>query len=687
MGARTIASGLDYSLKVRSPGPTVQNDDLLVVFVMGRYASIRGLVPTASGWTSSALRVTTTHDDAPMLGVYTRRLTTADRYKTWYWGAAGSQKDCLTGYLLIRDAGNVTHVQTHSTYALTLGTTLYSRTKEVTVYQPGLRLNAFGGRANVANYVITPPSGGKSWLAVNGHAFGSRVALTLHDRPIPYAGVSPEDKGSWGSINQWWDVNCVVIVGDKAAPPFAPTLLEPASKVNFTEPVKFHWAHEDVNDPNREARRGESWNPDQQRYALRRKNGTTTQWWNRSTGSWSSAEVRNLSSDSVLTFSPGTWSNGIAYEWAVSTTDQTGLHSPYKTATVTGDSGPAVAITSPPASVTDTTRPEVVWTMTDADGDPQTAWKVAWYTPTLAPVAEQVGFGSSTRSWLLPEALTPGSTYRLYVWAQSKGVWSSPATRTVTIDVDPPSQPSVLLDVQPTRAAVDVRVGAADTDGTPYGVGPYGAGPYGGGDPDALPKHAEVQRSDDGGVTWTYLSEVLTFPGGDTSTVLSDYAAPEGQEVLYRARIVAELVGGGEVTGAWSIPFAATLNVSGWFLTPLLMPEQGRPVWVSGDPAWSFDTGGRARTILGARHPAVVSGTARARRGTLQLYTRTAAEREALYAILKPGVPLKLRRPPEDVTDRGQSWTLEVVNDLRETRPLVGRFPYRTITADVVEVG
>lgn len=121
---------------------------------------------------------------------------------------------------------------------------------------------------------------------------------------------------------------------------------------------------------------------------------------------------------------------------------------------------PTVTITLPGASVTDTTRPAVTWTFSDAEGDAQEAYQVYVYTDaattalgftigqTTGLVASSgVVVSSSSRSWTPTTDLTTGVAYRVYVRARQNwwtgDHWSAWVNTAFTITLDLPAPPTL----------------------------------------------------------------------------------------------------------------------------------------------------------------------------------------------------------------------------------------------------
>jgi len=170
----------------------------------------------------------------------------------------------------------------------------------------------------------------------------------------------------------WSDWNLTSLVIDR--PPNIPTLLAPApgSKEDLSggPTVQWNYTHPSPGSP-------------QAAWALRRKFASLYEYWRVSDSTWQSSIQWNGGALGTFNFPPGSWPNGVVYNWSINTRDADLDESGFANdSTVEGDGPPVVTITSPSGTITDTTRPFVRWNFTDPEGDPQEQYQVKVFTVT-----------------------------------------------------------------------------------------------------------------------------------------------------------------------------------------------------------------------------------------------------------------------------------------------------------------
>jgi hypothetical protein len=204
---------------------------------------------------------------------------------------------------------------------------------------------------------------------------------------------------------------------------------------------------------------------------------------------------------------------------------------------------PAVTVTAPPDPAT-TSRPSVTWTYSDPEGNPQRSWRAmiiedgstsglwpygyagsAGFNPEGVwgrPADSGVQYGAFT-SWPVPVGLRNGHTYWAYVRAYSDPVAgleqaSAWTAKRFTVSVTGPPDPAVNVTADSTLSRVRIE-GTESTVVSPN------------------PSHYDVERSEDGGATWTLVR------GGDFTGVTRGFYVPGG-------------------TAGWDTPDRAELSVS-----------------------------------------------------------------------------------------------------------------------------
>jgi hypothetical protein len=216
---------------------------------------------------------------------------------------------------------------------------------------------------------------------------------------------------------------------------------------------KVSWSHSDPDGP-QDSQKG---------YRLKRTPtdpAGAAQWWDGS--AWQSTEQNVTSTVQSVTFAAGKWTNGTTYSWSVATQDQAGTWGPYSDLfVVSAASAPVVTVTAPSLLVTDTNRPPVVWTYSQAQSHPQTAWE-AKITPAFEDTVLWSASGTdASLSAPVTVDLDNGGSYRAYARAaQTGGLWSPWDYEPFDVSVDPPATPDVATVpvVDETGPHVEVQV-------------------------------------------------------------------------------------------------------------------------------------------------------------------------------------------------------------------------------------
>ncbi len=141
--------------------------------------------------------------------------------------------------------------------------------------------------------------------------------------------------------------------------------------------------------------------------------------------------------------------------------------------------------------------------------------------------------------------------------------WSSWTCAEFTMDVALPNTPTLAGTADDDEQCVDLSVTATTTTG-------YEDDSY----------EASVERSDDGGLTWTKVrgcQDVVIALGANVLT--PDYEAPRGVTVTYRARVSAELTADGtRIWSEWDTASVETYAVQSWNLK---VPEDATKNWIA----------------------------------------------------------------------------------------------------------
>lgn len=281
------------------------------------------------------------------------------------------------------------------------------------------------------------------------------------------------------------------------------------------------------------------------------------------------------------TLTGGTLSNNVQYQWRVKTWDQSDLEGPYSNySTFYTSAKPSATITVPATDGATVTGSSLTaqWTYSDPESEAQFAYQVRL---TDNSDVEQWSSGKKTGANL---SLTIGYTLvnstnykvKLTVW-DAKDVASTEVVRTFVTSFTAPATPTIAVvplgDQFPPR--VDVKV----TNPAP-----------GGGQPSVT--NNTIQRSSDGGSTWTTLGTC------DENGTLADYTAASGTSYIYRAT-----ANGSNGVTATSATKPGSLDRDCWWFVPKDTPSNAVPFAWNRDASWQYDM---AVTEVETRGPATV---------------------------------------------------------------------------------
>lgn len=250
------------------------------------------------------------------------------------------------------------------------------------------------------------------------------------------------------------------------------------------------------------------------------------------------------------------------------------------------------------------------------------------------------GFASGTVNVTMPDAIANG-TYNLYVRAvryrdgqttaqaiatsEQASAW---AASTLTMNTTPPTAPTVTVTADQTNDRVQIDVTPVASAGFTSPI-------------------IEVQRTDDLGATWTTVRGWNVAGTFGTATTNYDYEAPRNNSVQYRARVTATYTGGLTLTSAWTTPGAVGITIAAdWNLKCPTLPSLNRTnVQVIEQPGEEMTEDLGVFRPLDRRYPVVVAGQLGGWDGTLTIFTTTAAEWNAIRALLESQRVLYLESP------------------------------------------
>lgn len=339
---------------------------------------------------------------------------------------------------------------------------------------------------------------------------------------------------------------------------------------------------------------------------------------------------------------------------------------------------PTLVVTLPTGTVTDTNLPLVSWTPTfDADAGSYSSWSLFIYsaaqygaggfTPGTSAATYGHGAGDTTgagaaTSHQMTEPLVNG-TYRAYVKVGRSDSILAPhesdwAYSEFTINVALPAVPTITVTAESSsgrnKIVLASNAGAATTD------------------------VLDLERSLDGGTTWV----PVRHEGGlvarvvGTSGTWYDYEAPNGVQVLYRARALHNY-SGLYAASAWT-QNSATWSSTSWWLKNPADPSLNQAVTLVtyGDVVKAarqghFQPVGSSTTIT-------VRDTRASAAGASTIRTNTTAERDAFEAVAELSATLLFQGPlaagePDryiSVGDMSAARLIENINHSRRTHTM-----------------
>lgn len=314
---------------------------------------------------------------------------------------------------------------------------------------------------------------------------------------------------------------------------------------------------------------------------------------------------------------------------------------------------PEVNVTAPAGTIS-VSSPTVRWDTTSTN--PQAKYQVKIFTeaqyttggfdPTSSAAFYDSGELNGDVESLVPTAtLDNGVTYRFYVRvAQLVGsttqysAWDFTTGTVATVGGGEGGS----LTVTPEDNLARIRIALGDIAIPPaasgFGVGPFGSGPFGGtvagfGPSADLGAFVTIQRTSDGGTTWTTVRSADRAPVFGDSFVIYDYETCNGQDVQYRAQSI-NAAGAASDWTELSAPkhWSSTKT---WLKSPTL-PAINRAVFLNDiaprtrrQPQGVFDISGRA-------DPVVVNDTRKLTEGTVTFGVLDPDDAAApLFATLK----------------------------------------------------
>lgn len=233
--------------------------------------------------------------------------------------------------------------------------------------------------------------------------------------------------------------------------------------------------------------------------------------------------------------------------------------------------------------------------------------------------------GSKALSVLMPDPLANG-TYKIYARtiryredgtsaADTTSAWTTASTLTMSAPLPVAPTLSLIADDSSDTVRISVTLVAS----TNY------AGPY-----------IYVERSDDGGVTWSTVRRATGIAGTfGTASIFYDYEAPRLTSVFYRAKVEATYSSAAINASLWSSPVSTYLAARTWNLK---VPENSDlnaiGVNVVGRPTEQVQEDLGVFRPLGRKYPVVAAGTLSGWDGELTVICSTASEWESVKTLI-----------------------------------------------------
>jgi hypothetical protein len=264
-------------------------------------------------------------------------------------------------------------------------------------------------------------------------------------------------------------------------------------------------------------------------------------------------------------------------------------------------------VTVSPGS-TSTLRPTITWVYADGDGDPQTHYWVKVFDSatyggggfdpdTSTPAFDSGIVSGDVESYRDAAQLVNGTTYKAYVQVAHDGgyesFWSDwTASSAWTISITPCTTPTMTGIYSEADGRVELSI--------------TGAAPPGG-----VTQTLRVERSTDGGTTWTAVRGYADAAFGSPYTpTVYDYEVPLGVACSYRARAVGVNATDDDVSSAWSATNTENPWTDGtwWLKCPLDPSLNTQGVWVLQGPDITVDETITVYRPIGSTRALTVAG-------------------------------------------------------------------------------
>lgn len=316
---------------------------------------------------------------------------------------------------------------------------------------------------------------------------------------------------------------------------------------------------------------------------------------------------------------------------------------------------PTVNVASPTGTIT-TNRPTVSWTAAfDEHAESRTytrqirvftdaQYGAGGFDPDTSTATVEDTVTGTGSSWVSSSRLA-NDTYRAYVKVASPTLpdhWSDWDYVEFTVNAATPGAPTVTA----TAASGRIQVQLDDTSGS------------------ATTDYFEVQRSEDGGTSWTDVRTVLGDGRVDTSgspVTVNDWEAPNGVQVTYRARAGND---SNVTVSAWVTDTETWSDPDACWLKHPFRPSLNQRLTVRSYPGSSRAANQGVFRALGASNAIVVGDRRGPETGTIVVFSEDQDARDDLVALLDAETPLLLSTHPS--WEHPERWV--AIGDTESTR-------------------
>lgn len=294
---------------------------------------------------------------------------------------------------------------------------------------------------------------------------------------------------------------------------------------------------------------------------------------------------------------------------------------------------PTITVSNPTGTITTSAAPDVIWAFSDTDGETQSFYEIKVYTSaqygaggfspdTSVSTWTSGEIGSTDDTAPIGDLLTNG-TYRAYVRAaksiNGQPFWSSWAYSQFTLNFTAPTTPTLVASWSSTLGRASFTItGAALSGGL-------------------VSQFYEVERSDDGGVTYTQIRNGTDItPNVSYIGTAVDYEAPRGVVAFYRARAIGVDANSNEFPTGYSTAQQVLITNDGtWWFKAVDDPTINLgSVRVLADLDVIIEEPNTVFRPLGATRPVVVAGPLQGEDGIYNIKTVNETEWDNFYPIL-----------------------------------------------------